>query len=104
MGYETGEMTGAGMAGRCQMKALSALKSTHTLPFSPSLSCGFSEHCQLALRQHIVHSAERSDEEYIWGYGKGRSNRKKTGKSKSCDWFCFVLLHDVKHESKASRA
>lgn len=54
------------MAGACQMKASkSALKSTHTFPFSPSRSGSFSVHCLLALWQHIVHSAERSDGGYI---------------------------------------
>lgn len=47
---ETGGMTGA-----CQMKASqSALKSTHTFPFSPSLSCRFSVHRLLEIgRAHV---------------------------------------------------
>lgn len=70
--YDTGEMTGAGMAGACQMKASkSALKSTHTFPFSPSVSGCFSVHCLLALRQHIVHSAECSGGGYIRDRGRG---------------------------------
>lgn len=66
------------MAGACQMKASkSALKSTHTFPFSPSLCGCFSVHRLLAFWQHIVHSAEHTDEEYIYGtMGRGGAGKR----------------------------
>lgn len=89
--HETGEMTEAGMAGACEMKASkSALKSTHTVPFSPSLCGCFFVHRLLALWQHIVHSAEHTDEEYIYGTMGGEELGEKKGKSKCSDWSSFV--------------
>lgn len=79
------------MAGACQMKASkSAVKSTHTFPFSPSLSGCVSVHCLLALWQHIVHSAECSGLRYIRDLGKGRSKGRKTGMSKCFHWSPLV--------------